>query len=439
MFSDYQQNIVSKHHSKQRIVELDLLRGFALFGIFLMNIVSMAHPVEAYSNPMVLLMSGLTHSESVSSLNNGILNHIVFSLNHVFVNQKMMSLFSLLFGASTFLLLSALKEQEKSSTYYFKRNGLLVLFGLLHSIFIFFGDILFIYGLCAFVLYWFSALRPKWQFILGLVIYCLPIMQQGLMQLSINNFSINLLQHLNDVWQPSAEMVKEIVEYRQSLGYWEWVLTTIEWHVFSYDYGQIYNWYWDAVTVEAFLRSFGMMLVGMSFCAWGVLPNRDKKKSTLFYLKMLIAGFIVGLTLTLIGLWLNYHHAWEASYSAVGGRLLSLIATPFLACAYLALLILWSRKVHVNWVERLKQKLQAVGRMALTNYIMQSTVGLFLFTGVGFGLYGQLNRLELVAVVFALCLFQLWFSNLWLQRYRYGPLEWLWRSLTYGKLMQLTQ
>ena len=436
MSSDYKFDAVIDHYPKQRIVELDLLRGFALFGIFLMNIISMAQPVEAYSNPMVFLMSGLAYSENASNGDNGILNHLIFSLNYVFINQKMMTLFSLLFGASTLLLLSKLKEKGQSSVYYFKRNGWLIIFGLLHSIFIFFGDILFIYSLCAFALYWFSELRSKWQFILGLIIYCLPIFQQGFMQISINNFSIEQLQHLNEIWQPSVEVLKEKIEYRQSLGYLEWVLSTIEWHVFSIDYGYIYNWYWDAITVEAFLRSFGMMLVGMSLYNWNVLPNQDKKKSTLFYLRMVVIGFIVGLIFTLIGLWLNYHFGWKANYTAVGGRLLNHIGTPFLACAYLGMLVLWSNKASSIWVEKLKQKLQAVGQMALTNYIMQSAIGLVMFTGVGFSFYGQLSRMELALIVFAVWLFQLWFSSIWLQHFRFGPLEWLWRSLTYTKIMK---
>lgn len=431
-------DLSSGRQPKQRIVELDLLRGFALCGIFLMNIVAMAHPLEAYTNPLVFLMSDMVNSDEMNGWSTA-LNHVVFSLNYVFVNQKMMGLFSLLFGASTILFLSKLKENGQSSGYYFKRNAWLFLFGLLHGFFLYIGDILFVYGLCALILYWFVVLRARWQLILGLVIYCLPIAQQGLMQFSVDDFSMAQLQQLNDIWQPSIEAIKEAIEYKRSANYWDSVLAVFDWSNFSNEPNSIYDWYWNAILIEGFFRSFGMMLIGMSFFKWGVLPNKDKRKSTLFYLKMMIVCFVIGIIFVLVDLWLNYHHNWDASYSAIGGRLLNHIGAPFLSCAYLAMLILWSMKRSSIFIEKFKQKLQAVGRMALTNYIMQSVIGLFVFTNVGFNLYGQLNRLELVLLVLLVCLFQLWFSNVWLKCFRYGPLEWLWRSLTYVKLVKLVK
>jgi uncharacterized protein len=95
---------------------------------------------------------------------------------------------------------------------------------------------------------------------------------------------------------------------------------------------------------------------------------------------------------------------------------------------HLGLLLLWVRS---GWLKGLQDKLAAVGRMALTNYIMHSVIALFVFLSVGLGLYGQLERYELYYVVIAICLFQLIVSPIWLRHYRFGPLEWVWRSLTY--------
>ena len=83
---------------------------------------------------------------------------------------------------------------------------------------------------------------------------------------------------------------------------------------------------------------------------------------------------------------------------------------------------------------RLRRALAAVGRMALTNYLMHSFICMVVFTGAGLGLVGQLERWELYPVVVAIWLFQLWLSPRWLARYRYGPVEWLWRTLTYGRM-----
>ena len=85
------------------------------------------------------------------------------------------------------------------------------------------------------------------------------------------------------------------------------------------------------------------------------------------------------------------------------------------------------------------QRLAAVGRMALTNYLMQSLICLFIFSGIGFGLLGELRRTELYLVVVLIWAFQLWLSPWWLARYRYGPAEWLWRALTYGKAPKFTK
>jgi len=424
---------------QQRISDLDLLRGFALFGIFLMNIIAMACPLEAYANPFAFVISDLGNPEDLTWSDGHTLNQILFSLTHIFVDQKMMGLFSLLFGASVMLFLSSLQEKGQSSGYYFKRNGWLLLFGLLHGIFLFIGDILFIYSICAFFLFAFSGMRPALQFSLGIIIYCVPIFIQWYMQLSITEFSIEQLQQLRELWRPSIASLQETMEFEGSASYLERVLTSIGWYEVTEETNTIYDWYWNAITLEAFARAFGMMLIGMSCFNIGVLPNRHKRMTVSFYRKLFIISFVMGLSFVIGGLWLNFSYQWQATSSALGGRILNHIGTPFIVCAYLAMLVLWSNKIGHPLVQKIKENLQAVGRMTFTNYIMQSIIGLYLFTGVGFGLYGQLNRLELFMTVMIVCLLQLCFSGYWLKRFRYGPLEWLWRCLTYTQVMKLTR
>ena len=437
MLLNHHSERVSTAASQQRISELDLLRGFALFGIFLMNIIAMASPLEAYTNPLAFVISDLGNSENLTWLDGHTASKLLFSLTHIFVDQKMMGLFSILFGASVMLFLSSLQEKKQSSGYYFKRNGWLFLFGLLHGVFLFIGDILFIYSICAFFLFLFSSMRPLLQFALGVIIYCVPIFMQWHMQLSIAEFSIEQLQQLKELWHPSLASLQETIEFESSASYLERILTSIGWYELTEESNAIYDWYWNAIILEVFARSFGMMLIGMSFFTVGVLPNRHKRMSVAFYRKLFIIGLVIGMSFVIGGLWLKFSYQWQATFAALGGRIFNHIGTPFVSCAYLAILVLWSHEIGRPFVQKIKENLQAVGRMALTNYILQSMIGLYLFTGIGFGLYGQLNRFELLMIVIIVCLLQLWFSGYWLKRFRYGPLEWLWRCLTYTKFMKL--
>ena len=101
-----------------------------------------------------------------------------------------------------------------------------------------------------------------------------------------------------------------------------------------------------------------------------------------------------------------------------------------MALGYLGLLLYLSQ---LGIWSALRQRLANVGRMALTNYLTHSLVGLFLFTGAGLALVGEMSRAQVYVVVLLVWLFQLWFSSFWLTRFHFGPLEWLWRALTYGR------
>lgn len=147
---------------KQRIVAIDILRGFALLGILLMNMSSYAMPGMAYFNPTVYGGDELW-------------NRLIFSLNPIFADQKMMALFSMLFGASVLLVTNNMEKKGESSLwFYYSRNAWLLVFGLIHSILFWEGDVLVIYALCSFILYWLRRMLPKCQLGLGLFIFFIP-------------------------------------------------------------------------------------------------------------------------------------------------------------------------------------------------------------------------------------------------------------------------
>ena len=116
------------------------------------------------------------------------------------------------------------------------------------------------------------------------------------------------------------------------------------------------------------------------------------------------------------------------------GRIPNLLATPLVVFGYVGLIMLWSRTPL--WAG-LQARLAATGRMALTNYIGQSLLGTFVFYGFGLGLFGSVNRIGQLGVVLLIWLLQLWLSPIWLRHFRYGPLEWAWRSLSHFRLQPL--
>ena len=403
---------------KQRIIAIDVLRGFALLGILLMNMSSFAMPNMAYFNPTVY--GG-----------DDVWNRLMFSLSHIFADQKMMALFSMLFGASVMLVTANLEKRGKSPFgFHYLRNFWLLIFGLLHSIFIWDGDILFIYALCSFVLYWLRRISPKWQLGLGLFIFFIPSLLGGGISALFPHLAPADWAAAESFWQPSETAVaEELALYRGN--YSEQLVHRAEQDTASASSTFGENLVGLNLLVEFFGRALGMMLVGMAFYSWGILTAR---RSDAFYIRMAQIGFGVGLPMALISLYQYVAHDWGAVYSLFNGRIPNHIATPFIASGYIALIMLWSRS---NAFVKLRDRLAAVGRMALTNYIGQSLIGTYIFYGFGLGLFGTLNRVQQFIIILLIWVFQIVFSSWWLDRFQYGPLEWVWRMLSHRRWQPL--
>ncbi len=175
-----------------------------------------------------------------------------------------------------------------------------------------------------------------------------------------------------------------------------------------------------------FFDIFSMMLIGMALFKLGVLQN---ERPVSLYWMLVLVGYGVGLAI-------NYHEVRTIvdGEFAVAAFLKSLITYDLgrlaMTMGHLGLLLLFCRSGWLGWLQR---SLAAVGRMALTSYVSHSIICAFLFYGFGFGLYAELERHQLYYVVVSIWIFQLIVSPLWLDRFRFGPLEWMWRSLTYMK------
>jgi len=173
------------------------------------------------------------------------------------------------------------------------------------------------------------------------------------------------------------------------------------------------------------------MLIGMALYKLNIL-NAGRSKA--FYLKMLAIGLLIGLPLSILGLQQNYIHEWSCSFSPYKGSIYGQLSSLPMALAYIALIMLLCKsrlkQVLFNW-------LAPVGKMALTNYLMQSIIATTIFYGHGLGLFGNYGRAELYLFVFGIWVFQIIFSHFWMRYFQFGPFEWLWRSLTYWKLQPM--
>jgi uncharacterized protein len=411
----------------ERIASIDVLRGVALLGILMVNIWSFALPLIIFSNPS--LAGGYTGA-----------NYAAWWVSHFFFEEKMMSIFSMLFGAGLVVMTERTDARGLSLTgVYYRRILWLLAFGLLHAYGLWEGDILFSYAICGLVLFPLRRLAPALLTAIGLIVFSTAIgvtVATGLvlrwagagaggepaptqstdmaeLQRAIREFSDDL--------EPSpdpAEIAKEI-KLTSENGYWP---------LFRERAGTSLWLQTGGFVAWAGPRAGGLMLLGMALMKLGVFTAA---RSLRFYLGMAIFGFTFGFPLVGYGMYDMRAHDYDSLHDLIIGGQYNYIGSLFVALGYVGMVMTVCR---LGWLRWLTYRLAAVGRMALTNYFSQTLICTTLFYGYGYGLFGQLDRIHLVGVVVAVWLFQLIVSPIWLRFFRFGPAEWLWRSLTYWRL-----
>ena len=381
----------------ERLVSLDALRGFALLGILVVNSWVFAMPEATLANPTV-------YGDFTG------VNYWAWFVGHVFAQQKFITIFTLLFGAGIILFLEGDKGGYSPAMLYVRRMGLLVVFGLAHAYLLWYGDILVAYGLCAFAVVLLRPL-PAWALtVTGIALVAVPSLVEGVAGLVVDPATIA------SSWQPAPETLqREVAAYQGS-----WA-DQLEHRVPTAFQRQT-----TGLLSYTGLRVSGTMLLGMALYRWGVLTNG---RSSRFYGWLVLGGASVGLATILTGVWYIEAANW-APEAALFWRQFNYWGSFALAGAYVGGVMLYSR-----WRPKgpLTRALAAVGRTAFSNYILQTVLATAIFYGHGLGLFGQVSRVEILGVVVAIWLVQVAASLLWLRYFRYGPLEWLWRVLTYGK------
>ena len=393
----------------KRLQSIDLLRGIAVLGILLMNIQIFAMIEAAYFNP--------TAFGDLSGVNYG-----TWIFTHVFADQKFMTIFSVLFGAGIVLMGERADAKGLSATWlHYKRMAWLLLLGGIHAYLMWYGDILVVYALSAMLVIWFRKRSARTQFVIGFLMLMIGSGNYFMAGLSLESWPPQAYQHEVLSWAPNAEMVADEIAIYQ--GSWASQLAhrvphSLEFHTFIFLFWGLW-------------RAGGLMLVGMACYRWGLFSAALESS---WYRRLAIIGLGIGLPLVLFGV--NQHESknWDFDYSFFLYSQYNYWGSLFVSLGYVCLVMLLFQSGRM---QSLIKRLAAVGRMAFSNYILQTVICTLVFYGHGLGWFGQTPRWQQLVVVLSVWLVIILLSSWWLARYRYGPLEWLWRSLTYLRVQPL--
>lgn len=395
--------------SSERYVILDVLRGLALLGIALANF------------PEFSLYSFLP-VEAADAMPTAGIDRIVHYLQYVFIDGKFYTIFSLLFGIGFSIIIThAARKGANGFRIFYRRMLVLLLIGFLHLMFLWSGDILMLYALLGMLLPLFHNLPNRTLLIWAFVLMTIPV-------------AVDFTVQLSGV-SPSASVVELQRFYCNRYGitdenfaYW---LRDAEHYSGTFEFliqGALVR-VQEFIDGNRYFKVMGLFLLG--FCIGrnrlyaGVSGLRPQLKRIARY------GFIVGLPLSFIYAWSAMNgRPWGLGMHAV----LYFISVFPLGFAYVA-------GICLCYLRRPQWKgfrfFAMPGRMALTNYIGQSVFGILLFYGIGFGLGAGVGLVYVVLIAAGVWVVQALSSGVWLHYCQFGPLEWIWRMFTYGKVFKL--
>jgi uncharacterized protein len=391
--------------ASDRHAVIDFLRGLAVLGILVMNIQSFAMPFALYFNPTAL---GPPQP----------LDFTIWMTSHLFFDQKFMTIFSILFGAGVLLMTMRAEERGgRVARLHYGRMFWLLVFGLIHAYLIWYGDILVLYAICGSIVFLFRRWRPLTLTIAGVIVLAVSPILMLLGFSAMDSAPPEARQEILDFWSPSSALVQqEITAFR---GGWLRQLplrASLAWDFHSFEI-----WMWGI------WRAGGLMLIGMALLKWRVLTAERHRD---FYPRLFVAGWMLGLPIIILGVVRMSQSGWDAMYSFLIGFSYNYWGSVLVSLGWIGLFVgLWITEA----LGGLAARLVAVGRTAFSCYILTSLVCTFIFYGHGLGLFGRVGRPGQIGVTLLVWTILLIVAPLWLERFRFGPLEWLWRTLTYGE------
>ena len=398
--------------ANKRIASIDILRGFAVLGILMMNIQSFSMPASAYMNP--------SSFENLTGI-----DLWVWATSHALADQKFMAIFTMLFGASIIMISrKARKEHLRSGDLQSRRFVWLLIIGLLHAYLLWYGDILVAYAICGFFMFIFRSKKHKSLVRLGVLFLLIGSGIRLLMGYSIPFWEPGQFEAFEaEIWRPTQNALSEEIDFYTS----NWERQMI------FRAPEAFNMQTIVFITTTFWRVSGLMLIGMGLQKRRVFAAKESKK---FYLRLVTYGLIVGLPMVLAGIVINFHFDWDFKMSYFYVSQLNYWGSIAMALGYVGIVMLVAKISTTGFIA---EKLANVGRLSLTNYLLQSIICTFVFYGHGLGMFGDLERSVQAFAVLIVWIFQIIFSSIWLNYFKYGPFEWIWRSLSYGKLQPISK
>jgi uncharacterized protein len=388
-----------------RLEALDVLRGSAALGILLMNVRLFAEPAALYFNPTAL-------GEPTR------LDFVLWASTFLVADLKFLTIFALLFGAGILLMSDRIAAVGgEPGPVHYRRMGWLLLFGLIHAYLLWEGDILVLYAVCGAVAFPARRLNTPLLFTVAAVVFALGSALTFVLGATLASAPPEVLEEWNEgFWRPSPSRVaNEIAAFQAG-----W-LTQLPWRAQrAWEFQMFDMWLMDVWRVT------GLMLAGMGLCRLGVLSGSRSRR---FYLRLALIGFATGLPLVWWGLQRSRASGWSLHDAYFVASQWNYWGSVPVAFGWMGLILFVWRS---GAVRSMLTRLAAVGRMAFTSYIAQTILCTAIFYGTGAGLFGRIGRAGQLAIVMLIWGLLLVSAPLWLARFHVGPLEWLWRRLTYG-------
>jgi len=398
----------------ERHESVDLLRGLALLGILVINIQLFSTPYAASMNPTALG-------------DRGRVDYWIWVASYLLFESKYMTIFSLLFGAGVLIMTTRVAERGgRAAALHYRRMFWLLAFGLLHAYMIWDGDILVLYAVCGALVYPLRHLPPLTLLVLGVLALSVSSLLMIVAGLNMDNAPPQALEEVYGFFAPGPTSLQDETAAYQ--GGW---LTQMPLRVErSWEFHAFDLWSWGI------WRAGGLMLIGIALLKWRVVTGERRVS---FYTKLAVFGFVVGLAVVALGVVEMRARNWDAIYSYFLGAQFNYWGSVLVALGWIGLfLLVWKSGALRGLVSRLV----AVGRTAFSCYILTSLICTFVFYGHGLGLFGTVGRPGQLLVTLVVWGALLIAAPLWLSRYRFGPLEWIWRTLTYRErqpMRRLTQ
>ncbi|CAN5371247.1 DUF418 domain-containing protein [soil metagenome] len=390
---------------KARIQALDLIRGLAILGILAVNADGFAAPMSAYGSTDFWPFP----NEGATAIAKWVMD--------AFFHEKFITLFSMLFGVSLFLVGGERGDKTRGPLVW-RRVGWLFLIAMIHGFVIWWGDVLSLYATTALIMLWCRSWKPKTLMIVGTVLFlvmgalqCAPAALNFAPPATRAEVLAKMVPGPEKIAERKKVVAAEIVEAKSS---------------FAGAAAVNARSYVRLMTFETFYipQTLSLMMIGLSLFKTGFLAGRSSGRRY---------GVVIGIGAVSLAIasWL----AWQEDVADVlilGGQGLNGLLTPLISLAYAStLILLW--RAGARWLAPLGR----AGQMAFTNYLTQSIIMTSIFYGGRGGMMGEVDRPGLWAIVIAIWIVQLIWSTLWLSKFQMGPLEWVWRSLTYGRFVVL--